>query len=95
MNDGRETQMPPPLYGRSLCTEAAMRARMTEAEFWELVFGGAGDVDYDPDEDPWAPTAEDPALGSPCPECGAAGACAYDVEGRPLIHTTPNEDDPQ
>lgn len=23
----------------------------------------------------------------PCPLCGAAGACAYDAEGRPMIHT--------
>lgn len=26
-----------------------------------------------------------------CPVCGKQGACAYDAEGRPLIHTdTPN-----
>jgi hypothetical protein len=25
-------------------------------------------------------------LAEPCPECGAAGACAYDDHGRPLIH---------
>lgn len=22
----------------------------------------------------------------PCPDCGATGACAYDSEGRPMIH---------
>ena len=31
---------------------------------------------------------------SPCPECGALGACSYDDEGRALIHTiTANEED--
>ena len=32
----------------------------------------------------------------PCVECGSTGACAYDDQGRPLIHTTPvdNEDQP-
>ena len=23
---------------------------------------------------------------SPCPECGESGACAWDAEGRPLVH---------
>ncbi len=31
-------------------------------------------------------------LGDPCPECGEVGACAYDREGRPMIHTTAPED---
>lgn len=32
----------------------------------------------------------------PCPICGAQGPCAYDAEGRPLIHTdTELPEDPQ
>ena len=31
-------------------------------------------------------------LGKPCPECGERGACAYDAEGRPLIHVAQDED---
>jgi hypothetical protein len=30
-------------------------------------------------------------LGDPCPECGEVGVCAYDQEGRPMIHTTSPE----
>lgn len=26
-------------------------------------------------------------ISDPCPECGQVGPCAYDVEGRPMIHT--------
>lgn len=31
----------------------------------------------------------------PCPACGASGACSWDANGRPLIHTTEetNRDD--
>ena len=28
---------------------------------------------------------------TPCPVCHAPGACSYDAEGRPLIHTTEEE----
>lgn len=28
-----------------------------------------------------------PLTVEPCPICGAQGACSYDAEGRPLIHT--------
>jgi hypothetical protein len=30
---------------------------------------------------------DEPVTVEPCPVCGAEGACTYDVEGRPLIHT--------
>ena len=30
---------------------------------------------------------------TPCTVCGEHGACAYDAEGRSLIHTTDDEDD--
>lgn len=35
----------------------------------------------------------DPVIaGEPCPECGATGACAWDNEGRPLIHAIGSDD---
>ncbi len=45
------------------------------------------------DYDPNAPTADEVAISAPCPECGQVGACAYDTEGRPLIHATNTEED--
>lgn len=42
------------------------------------------------DPGPWGQTFdEDNDWGPPksCPECGEPGACAYDTEGRPLIHS--------
>ncbi|HEY9411792.1 MAG TPA: hypothetical protein VIP77_19590 [Jiangellaceae bacterium] len=39
---------------------------------------------------------DEPPTVDPCPVCGAAGACSYDAEGRPLIHTdTQLPEDPQ
>lgn len=29
----------------------------------------------------------------PCPVCGADGACGYDPDGRPMIHTLGEDDD--
>ena len=29
----------------------------------------------------------------PCPVCGSEGACGYDAEGRPMIHSELDEDD--
>ena len=44
--------------------------------------------------EPEPPDIDEVSLdGAPCAECGAAGACAYDNEGRPLIHTTDEEED--
>lgn len=76
----------------SLCPEGRARAAMTDAEFWDHVADnlGAGcppDDGYDPDDEP------DELVDLPeCPVCGERGECAYDIEGRPLIHATPEED---
>lgn len=71
----------------SLCPERETRDAMPDPEFWEHVLqrGPAPDPeDIDPDE----LTAQT----DPCPECGERGACAYDAEGRALIHTTKEDD---
>lgn len=82
----------------NICPEATKREAMDDAEFWEYVLLGhdAGyDREYDPDDDAGAPRPEDPQLTLiPCPVCGTHyEACGYDTEGRPMIHTTPPEDD--
>jgi len=42
-----------------------------------------------PDEEPeWEPLSTLP----PCDVCGSDGACGYDMEGRPMIHTTEDDD---
>lgn len=61
-------------------------ASVSDADFWERVFSG-GDNRPDPDEYDPAHEALGPQL-EPCPTCGERGACGWDAEGRPLIHTT-------
>ena len=66
-----------------------MRSVMTDAEFWEHVFGGAPmepEVDFDADDDA-------DRIRVPCSLCGEFGACGYDEQGRPLIHATDEADD--
>ncbi len=80
-----------------LCPEADYRASLSDGEFWDYVLNGhrPGDPvdDYDPDEDDNRPTDDELVISTPCPECGQVGACAYDAEGRPLIHAITDTDD--
>jgi hypothetical protein len=81
--------------GRLLCPEAEQRDTMTDAEFWEHVLQPTEGRDYEPDEPDDGEIAEMDAerrLASPCPECGQVGACAYDADGRALIHVTEDDD---
>lgn len=67
---------------RHLCPKADARDAMTDDEFWADVHPQQDCTDNDePPTDLLSLTVE------PCPVCGAQGACSYDVEGRPLIHT--------
>ena len=50
-------------------------------------------ANYQPTAEEAQPTANDldrwdleTRIATPCPECGELGACAYDAEGRPMIH---------
>lgn len=70
---------------RHLCPEADMRDAMSDDEFWAHVEPTWGYDDERPDLD--AAIAQDV-----CGECGSTGACAYDSEGRALIHATTEED---
>jgi hypothetical protein len=75
------------------CREAALRAAMDDGEFWAHVLHVDGPDDYDPDQDDGAPIPTTLDLAPPCPVCGGAGACAWDDEGRPLIHAIDAEED--
>jgi hypothetical protein len=69
----------------SLCPEAAERAEMPDDQFWEFVYRDHY-ADAGPDDEPLDDVG--PAYDDGCPTCGARGACGYDHEGRPMIHTT-------
>lgn len=77
---------------RHLCPEADLRDAMTDAEFWEHVADNlSGGRHFDPfDED--APDLDVAISAKPCAECGEVGACAYDAEGRALIHADGDEE---
>ncbi len=79
----------------ALCPEAEQRDAMTDAEFWEHVLQPHERADYEPDEPDDGDIAEwatEARIATPCPECGQSGACAYDADGRALIHVTESED---
>lgn len=69
----------------SLCPEGDYRASLSDEDFWAHVFK----TDY-PDIDE-SDLDETSSLPMPCPVCGSIEACDYDSEGRPLIHTFPEE----
>ena len=72
----------------SLCPEAAERAAMSDDEFWAHVLEPL----QPPGEDVYDLPRESADLG-PCPECGELGACAYDAEGRPMVHVREDDSD--
>jgi len=79
---------------RHLCPEADERDAMSEDEFWERVAANLSGDQYPPQEPDWAAELDVTPLDSPaCVLCGSTGACAYDAEGRALIHTTDDDDE--
>jgi hypothetical protein len=72
---------------RHLCPEADERDAMTDDEFWERVGENLGfTVVVIAEGEP-----EQVQIATPCPTCGSDGACAYDSEGRPLIHAVTDD----
>lgn len=59
---------------------------MTDDDFWADVFPM-------PELPEDGPELDVSVSVDPCPECGSTSACAYDAEGRPLIHAIPAEDE--
>lgn len=72
--------------GEPLCPEAAERDALSDTEYWARVLGYGPDVEGD--EDFVATVAE----LTPCPECGSLVACAYDTEGRALMHVLDHDE---
>jgi hypothetical protein len=70
------------------CASSPEAAAMSDADFWAHVYPD----DPEPDIDPYEGEPGPVGIADPCPECGAAGACGYDDEGRPMIHAV--EDTP-
>lgn len=73
----------------SACPEWEFRASLTDEEFWAHVFSSVG-------EEAFIEEMEDVVtqiLSQPCEECGSTGACAYDSEGRPMIHSLEDKED--
>ena len=74
--------------GEPLCPEHALRAAMTDQEFWSHVYPAREDEDEGPcqlDEEDIIAMSH---IDTQCPECGQFTACAYDQEGRAMIHVT-------
>lgn len=81
--------------GAYLCPEAELRDAMAEGEFWAHVLQPGEGADYEPDEPDDGEISEmeiERRIADPCPECGQRGACAYDADGRALIHVTESDD---
>lgn len=75
---------------RHLCPEADERDAVTDDEFWQRVADNLTPPHWDEDD---AGDDLDVAIKTvPCVECGEFGACAYDSEGRPLIHAQTDQD---
>lgn len=75
------------------CSLHVFSDALDEGDFWQWVFFRALPTDPRPDDgddDFYAPEP-DPLDSTRCPECGEYGACGYDAEGRPMIHTTTEE----
>ena len=80
--------------GRPLCPIADELDALDDGAFWERVAMSLGvgcPPDTEPDYDDDLPTND----LTPCPECGELGACAYDAEGRALIHVINEADEEQ
>ena len=79
---------------RDLCHEAEYRDSLSDEDFWWHVFSGGDDAPNIYDDEPDGYELDEPlAKAPPCPECGGYGACAYDQEGRPLIHAVGDQDE--
>ncbi len=78
---------------RSLCNEADLRDSMSDREFWAHVYPQTEYEPRQPDDQEIEEFDLMARLADPCPECGVLGACAYDAEGRALIHVTEASDD--
>jgi hypothetical protein len=81
------------------CPSAARRAGLTDDEFWIdigkslLAAYGMGSIGEDMDCDLPLDSDDSGTPETPCSICGAAGECGVDIEGRPMIHIEPYEEE--
>lgn len=87
------------------CASSPEAQALSDDEFWEKVYPAPPEPDYEEiidmlTEEPLGYVIVESATGevvrlvrpdTGCPVCGSIEACAYDEEGRPLIH--PSLDD--
>ncbi len=74
----------------SICPEHNYRESLSEEEFWSYVFQNRY-ADWTGPEEP--DDIDDESIEDRCLVCGSTGACMYDSEGRPLIHSVEEDDD--
>lgn len=70
------------------CPEGAYRASLTDDEFWEHVYPEIFGI-----EEQFGADEVHTLTTGPCTQCGSTSACAYDAEGRPLIHAETGDDE--
>lgn len=72
------------------CPERDRRAALTNEEFWDEVLNVSLEF-----EGPMIEAESDTEMvsidGAACTTCDSTGPCAYDAEGRPLIHVDSQE----
>jgi len=73
------------------CPTRDLRAALTDDEFWQDVADARHPLGIWEAE----PTDLDAVTfqNDPCSECGEHGECAYDAEGRPMVHIQTNGED--
>jgi hypothetical protein len=74
-----------------VCPDRERRNSLSDDEFWKEVFGIPLDIEGPLTESEAEAIENDWYMVKPCVQCGATGPCAYDAEGRPLIHADSQE----
>lgn len=82
---------------KPFCASSPEAQALSGAEFWDAVYS-QHQRPYEPEEPDEIELLEMGYvnrldIAPPCPECGGHGACAYDDEGRPLIHAVKDHDE--
>lgn len=77
----------------NICPEGEFRGKLTEGEFWDYVLKNVEEVTFTFSDDGSFIDDITLLMNQPCTVCGEAGACGYDSEGRPMIHSFTEEDE--
>lgn len=75
------------------CPEAAFRDSLDDGDFWNYVLLGILPGQERFDDGPYDDGPPEVTYTAPsCPVCGSITECAYDDQGRPLIHAREDDD---